>query len=59
MKIKIKIIIGFVVSFFIGFFCNLSGVPLPAPPIIQGSVLVLSMTIGYLVTNEIIKRLKK
>jgi len=46
-----KIAIGLLLAAAIGVVCRLAGIPSPAPPAIVGALLVLSMTIGYLVTN--------
>ncbi len=31
----------------IGFACGLTGVPVPAPPVLAGALLVVAMTLGY------------
>lgn len=52
MKAWMKILIGIAVGFAIGFACRLLGIPSPAPPAIEGALLVLAMTGGYLVTDR-------
>jgi len=43
-----KVAIGLVLSFALGFACRAFGIPSPAPPLILGALLVLAMTIGYI-----------
>ncbi|WP_372018135.1 DUF1427 family protein [Pseudoxanthomonas sp. 10H] len=31
----------------IGFACGVTGIPVPAPPVLAGALLVLGMTLGY------------
>ena len=47
-----KILIGIAVGFAIGFACRLLGIPSPAPPAIEGALLVLAMTGGYLAVDR-------
>lgn len=47
-----KAILGLLLAFAIGVVCRLSGIPLPAPPVIVGALLVLSMTVGYLLIDR-------
>lgn len=47
-----KSLIGIVVGFAIGFACRLLDIPSPAPPAIEGALLVLAMTGGYLATDR-------
>ena len=42
----IKIAIGLLLGFGIGFACRLLGIPSPAPPAIEGALPVVAMTIG-------------
>lgn len=51
-----KILIGLVVGFGIGLACRLLGIPSPAPPAIEGALLVLAMTGGYLAVDRWIVR---
>jgi XapX domain-containing protein len=43
-----KPIIGIVLAFALGFCCRAFGIPSPAPPLILGALLVMTMTIGYI-----------
>jgi len=42
-----KSMIGIVLAFTLGFACRAFGIPSPAPPLILGALLVMTMTIGY------------
>ena len=48
-----KFIIGLLLGFSIGVVCNLFGIPVPAPPVIEGALLVVSMTLGYVLVDKI------
>lgn len=48
-----KVIAGFVLAFLIGIACRVSGVPLPAPPLLIGALLVVAMTVGYAVVDRL------
>jgi len=54
----IKIVLGLVLGFGIGFFCRWAGVPVPAPPVLAGALLVLAMTIGFLLADNIAQHRK-
>ena len=47
-----KAIIGLAIGFAIGGACRAFGVPLPAPPVLVGALLVVSMTAGYSLTDR-------
>jgi XapX domain-containing protein len=51
-----KLLIGVVVSFLVGFACRYFDIPVPSPPVIPGALLVLAMTIGYSSTNALLSR---
>lgn len=42
-----KLIIGLFLGFAIGVLCKMFSIPVPAPPVIEGALLVVAMTIGY------------
>ena len=46
------IALGLLLAFAIGVACRLAAIPLPAPPVLIGALLVLAMTIGYVVTDR-------
>ena len=48
-----KIFVSLLLAAGIGILCRLTGIPVPAPPVIVGALLVLSMTIGYLLGNRL------
>lgn len=47
-----KIAIGFVLALSIGVVCRLAGLPLPAPPVLIGALLVVAMSAGYALTDR-------
>lgn len=49
----IKSALGLLLGFGIGVFCRYSGVPSPAPPVLAGALLVLSMTLGYILADRL------
>lgn len=53
MMIDISVIIGIVLGLFIGFICRWFDLPLPAPPKLVGSLLVLAMTLGFILGSSI------
>ncbi len=48
----LKIAIGLLLGLAIGFGCRLGRIPSPAPPVLTGALLVLSMTIGWTLTDR-------
>lgn len=48
-----KITLGLVLALTIGVACRLGTIPLPAPPVLIGALLVLAMTLGYVVTDRL------
>lgn len=47
-----KTVLGLALALGIGIACRLAGIPLPAPPVLIGALLVLAMTIGYILTER-------
>ena len=47
-----KSTIGIVLAFALGFACRAFGIPSPAPPLILGALLVMTMTIGYIAVDR-------
>ncbi|WP_375596470.1 DUF1427 family protein [Algihabitans albus] len=47
-----KIALGLLLAFAIGVACRVVEIPLPAPPVLIGALLVLAMTLGYVVTDR-------
>jgi XapX domain-containing protein len=48
-----KIALGFLLAIGIGVVCRLASVPLPAPPILIGALLVVAMSTGYALADRI------
>lgn len=48
-----KIALGLLLALTIGIFCRLGNIPLPAPPVLIGALLVLAMTVGYGLADRI------
>jgi XapX domain-containing protein len=48
-----KIALGFALAFLIGVACRLAALPLPAPPVLIGALLVVAMTVGYVLTDRV------
>jgi XapX domain-containing protein len=53
-----KILLGFLLAFGIGAVCRFAGIPSPAPNAIVGSLLVVSMTLGYVTAGRYLHRSK-
>jgi len=47
-----KIAIGLILGVAIGVVCRLVDLPLPAPPVLTGALLVVAMTVGYLAIDR-------
>ena len=47
-----KSTIGIVLAFALGFACRAFGITSPAPPLILGALLVMTMTIGYILVDR-------
>jgi XapX domain-containing protein len=47
-----KMILGFVLAFAIGVICRLVRIPSPAPNAVLGSLLVVAMSVGYVLTDK-------
>ncbi|TQV86792.1 XapX domain-containing protein [Exilibacterium tricleocarpae] len=48
-----KTLLGFALAFLIGIVCRLAAIPLPAPPVLIGALLVVAMTLGYGVIDRL------
>jgi XapX domain-containing protein len=48
----IKIALGLLLGFSVGALCRWLGIPSPAPPVLTGALLVVSMTLGYIATDR-------
>lgn len=47
-----KFALGALLGFAIGFGCRAFGVPVPAPPVLVGALLVVAMTCGYMLMDR-------
>ncbi len=47
-----KVALGLLLAFTIGVVCRLVFIPLPAPPVLIGALVVLAMTLGYVATDR-------
>ncbi|SDL24464.1 XapX domain-containing protein [Modicisalibacter muralis] len=47
-----KIALGLLLALAIGVACRLATIPLPAPPVLIGALLVVAMSVGYTVTDH-------
>lgn len=47
-----KATFGLMLALFIGIACRVGGIPLPAPPILIGALLVVAMTLGFVVMDR-------
>ena len=47
-----KPLIGILLAFALGFACRAFGIPSPAPPLILGALLVMTMTLGYIAVDR-------
>ena len=47
-----KVALGLLLAFTIGVICRVVLIPLPAPPVLIGALVVLSMTLGYVATDR-------
>ena len=48
-----KVMLGLLLGLAIGILCRLLALPLPAPPVLTGALLVVAMTLGYLGVDRI------
>jgi XapX domain-containing protein len=53
-----KILLGFLLAFGIGAVCRFAGIPSPAPNAIIGSLLVVSMSLGYVTAGQYLHKSK-
>lgn len=57
--IRSKTLISLALAYVIGLGCSLLTIPVPAPPVLMGALLVLSLTVGYLLTDKYIIRYRR
>lgn len=49
----LKLGISLIIAFAVGGLCSVFDIPLPAPPTLEGAALVLTITSGYLIGQNI------
>jgi len=49
-----KIALGFLFAFAIGFACRYFGIPVPWPPHIVSALLVVTMTVGFIAADYVL-----
>ena len=49
-----KMLLGTALGFLIGAGCRWFDIPVPSPPKLAGALLVVAMTVGYMVTDQLI-----
>lgn len=47
-------LVGLAMALLIGLGCRMLDIPLPAPPKVQGALLVVAMTLGFLVAGRVL-----
>jgi XapX domain-containing protein len=50
----VRVLIGVVLSFFIGAGCRYFDIPAASPPVLPGALIVLAMTLGYTSVDRIL-----
>ena len=53
--VVIKILLGLVLGFLIGAGCRWFDIPAPSPPTLIGACLVVSVTLGYTLTDRLMQ----
>jgi XapX domain-containing protein len=51
-----KLIIGLLLGFAIGALCKIFAIPVPAPPVVEGAILVVAMTVGYGLVDYLLEK---
>jgi len=49
-----KLVFAMIVAMLIGAACRWFDLPVPAPPVLSGALLVVAMTLGYSVTDKLV-----
>lgn len=53
---NVKIGLGLLLGFCIGFGCRVLNIPSPAPGVLPGALLVVAMTLGYILVDRLMTR---
>lgn len=48
-----KSVTGLALAFAIGFGCRYLMIPVPAPPVLTGALLVVAMTLGFILVDKV------
>lgn len=51
-----RFLVGLALGFGIGFACRWFGIPVPAPPVLAGALLVVALSCGYQLTDRYVAR---
>jgi XapX domain-containing protein len=54
-----KVLWGLLLSFLVGFFCRLTQIPAPSPPVLSGAFLVFTMSSGYWLVGRYLEASKR
>lgn len=49
---RVKVGLGLLLGLGIGALCRFLAIPSPAPPVLQGALLVVAMTLGYIAADR-------
>lgn len=49
---RMKVVLGLLLGLAIGAVCRYLVIPLPAPPVLPGALLVVAMTLGYIAADR-------
>ena len=49
---RMKVVLGLLLGLAIGAVCRYLVIPLPAPPVLTGALLVVAMTLGYIAADR-------
>jgi XapX domain-containing protein len=49
---RVKVVLGLLLGLGIGALCRFLAIPSPAPPVLPGALLVVTMTLGYIAADR-------
>ena len=53
---NLKYLISVLIAFSLGFVCKMWGIPVPAPPMLLGALMIISITLGYMLTDSYLQK---
>ncbi|MAZ47970.1 MAG: XapX domain-containing protein [Halobacteriovoraceae bacterium] len=53
---NLKYLISVIIAFVLGAVCNLWGLPVPAPPMLLGALMIITMTLSYMATDRYLSK---